>query len=118
GKMSLGGGGFGGGGLPYPSAGLQLWGGAIEERQLDTPSAPVDVKDDGTGAHRYAIIAVDVGGKRTAASREVQARGFATLRWDSVVGGDAYVILRDGKEIAGPLRVEGSQKIWTDPRER
>jgi len=23
--------------------------------------------------------------------------------------------LRDGREIAGPLRIEGSQKEWTDP---
>jgi hypothetical protein len=45
----------------------------------------------------------------------VKADGIATLRWDSAVGADAYVIVRDGREIAGPLRVEGSQKMWTDP---
>jgi hypothetical protein len=36
------------------------------------------------------------------------------LRWDSVPGGDSYVVVRDGKEIAGPMRAEGSQKVWED----
>lgn len=45
----------------------------------------------------------------------MKSAGLATLRWDSAVGADAYGILRDGREIAGPLRIEGSQKEWTDP---
>jgi hypothetical protein len=43
-----------------------------------------------------------------------RAGGLATLRWDSVPGADAYVVVRDGKERAGPLRIEGSHKEWSD----
>jgi hypothetical protein len=114
GKMSLGGGGYGGGGLPPPADALELWGGKLHEKPLRTPAAPTVVRDDGSGAHRYAIVAVGVQGERTPASEPVKAAGLATLRWDSVAGADAYVILRDGKPIAGPLRVEGSQKTWSD----
>jgi hypothetical protein len=39
---------------------------------------------------------------------------LAELRWESAAGADAYVIVRDGQEIAGPLRIEGSNKQWTD----
>ena len=44
--MSVGGGGYGGGGLPYPSEVLQLWGGAMHRRTIPTPEAPTVVKDD------------------------------------------------------------------------
>ncbi|MFN0053651.1 MAG: hypothetical protein ACKV0T_15840 [Planctomycetales bacterium] len=114
GKMSLGGGGYGGGGLPYPSDVLHLWGGKLHEEPLETPAPPVVVKDDGTGAHQYAIVAVGVQGTRTAASKPTRAGGKATLRWDSVPGADSYVILRDGQPVAGPLRAEGSRKQWVD----
>ena len=114
GMMSLGGGGYGGGGLPYPTEVLELWGGKIRQTAIPTPAAPAVVKHDGSGEHRYAIVAVGPAGNRTAPSPPVTAAGLATLRWDSVAGGDAYIILRDGKEIAGPLRAEGSQKQWTD----
>lgn len=114
GKMSLGGGGFGGGGLPYPQQVLELWGGKLAEKEIAVPAAPQILKDDGSGKHSYALIAVGPDGNRTKASAESQAKGLATLRWDSVNGADAYIIVRDGKEIAGPLRVEGSQKEWKD----
>jgi hypothetical protein len=114
GMMSLGGGGYGGGGLPYPSEVLQLWGGEMAKASIPVPGAPVIVSHDGSGEHQYAIIAVGVQGRRTAASPPAKARGLARLRWDSVPGGDAYVVLRDGKEVAGPLRAEGSQKEWAD----
>ena len=114
GKMSLGGGGYGGGGLPYPSEVLQLWGGEIKAAAMQTPERPVILKDDGAGEHEYAIIAVGVQGQRTPASPTAKAKGLASIRWDSVTGADAYLVLRDGKEIAGPLRIEGSQKVWTD----
>ena len=39
GMMALGGGGYGGGGLPYPSDVLQLWGGMIEQAALPTRSS-------------------------------------------------------------------------------
>ncbi len=114
GMMSLGGGGFGGGGLPYPKDVLQLWGGEVSQTAIATPAAPIVVSDDGSGEHAYAIAAVGVQGRRTAISKPVHAKGLARLRWDSVTGADAYLILRDGKELAGPLRIEGSQKEWID----
>jgi hypothetical protein len=114
GKMSLGGGGYGGGGLPYPKEVLELWGGEIRPVAISTPEAPVVLSDDGSGERQYAIIAVGVQGKRTLASPVAKAKGLARIRWDSVPGGDSYIVVRDGKEIAGPLRIEGSQKEWTD----
>ena len=114
GKMSLGGGGFGGGGLPPPAEALEVWGGSAVEHRVATPAAPTVLKDDGSGPHTYAVMAVDVRGDRTTASPPVAAAGRATLRWDSVPGADAYVILRDGRDVTGPIRVEGSQKEWSD----
>lgn len=118
GMMSLGGGGYGGGGLPYPSEVLQLWGGEMRAAAIPAPHSPRIVKDDGTGEHRYAIIAIGPQGARTKPSQAMKAQGLATLCWDSVVGADAYIILRDGKELAGPLRLEGAEKRWTDGGER
>jgi hypothetical protein len=114
GMMSIGGGGYGGGGLPYPSEVLQLWGGEMTKAAAPVPAAPKVLGDDGSGQHEYAIIAVAPQGRRTAISAATKAKGLARLRWDSVPGGDSYIIVRDGKEIAGPLRTEGSQKEWTD----
>jgi len=114
GKMSLGGGGFGGGGLPPAGEALELWGGRLREHPVATPAAPMVVKDDGSGRHTYAVVAVGVQGERTPASPPAVAAGLATLRWDSVTGGDAYVIVRDGRDATGPIRIEGSQKVWTD----
>ena len=112
--MSLGGGGYGGGGLPPPGEVLQLWGGEMRKADIAVPRPPIVLKDDGSGAREYAIIAVGVQGRRTAASRHAKAGGLATLRWDSVIGADAYIVVRDGKEITGPMRIEGSKKEWTD----
>lgn len=114
GKMSLGGGGFGGGGLPFPNEALELWGGKLQQNEMSKPEAPTVLKDDGSGEHRYAIIGVGVQGQRTAASPTVKAQGLAQLRWDSAIGADAYIVVRDNQEITGPIRIEGSQKIWTD----
>lgn len=118
GMMSLGGGGYGGGGLPYASEVLQLWGGSIQQASVSVPAPPTIANDDGSGDHDYALIAVGPQGRRTAASPPARARGLATLRWDSIPGADAFVVVRDGKEIAGPLRIEGAQKKWTDRPER
>jgi len=114
GMMSLGGGGYGGGGLPAPAKALELWGGEMQAHEIAVPTAPTVVKDDGTGEHRYAIVAGGVQGQRTAASPATKAAGLARLRWDSVPGADAYIVVRDGREVAGPLRIEGSQKEWAD----
>ena len=114
GMMSIGGGGFGGGGLPSPGEVLHLWGGTLRQEAIQTPDPPVVISDDGSGSHEYAIIGVGPQGSRTEASSATPAAGLATLAWGSVPGADSYVILRDGEEIAGPLRIEGSQKRWTD----
>src|SRR5688572_13169823 len=110
GMMSLGGGGFGGGGLPAPSEVLQIVGGAVKTMEVATPAAPVVLSDDGSGEREYAIIAVSAAGRRTPASPVARAKGLAKLRWDSVNGGDAYIVVRDGEEITPPIRIEGSQK--------
>ena len=112
--MSLGGGGFGGGGLPFATDVLQLVGGDLRRVPLTTPAAPEVLKDDASGAHRYAVIGVGVQGERTAASPTVEAQGRATLVWDSVAGADAYIVVRDKKEITQPIRIEGAKKVWTD----
>lgn len=117
GMMSIGGGGYGGGGLPYPSEVLQLWGGEMRRADVPTPTAPTVLNDDGSGDHQYAIIAIGPQGRRSAASRPTRARGLATLQWDSVPGGDSYLVIRDRREIAGPLRIEGSRKEWTDKQQ-
>ena len=114
GKMSIGGGGFGGGGLPYPSEVLQLWGGKMDAHPVGKPSAPRVVKDDGSGKHSYAIIAVSPSDQKSAASPVAQATGLAELQWDSVTGADSYIVLRDGKPVGEAMRIEGSQKRWTD----
>jgi hypothetical protein len=114
GRMSLGGGGYGGGGLPDPGEVLHLWGGEMRQSAVATPVAPTVLKDDSSGEHEYALIAVGPQGKRTPVSKAVKAAGLATLGWDSVPGADAYVVVRDGREITGLLRIEGSRKQWTD----
>ena len=118
GMMSLGGGGFGGGGLPYPSEVLQLWGGKMQEKPLERPAAPRVEKDDGSGAHTYALIALGPQGQRSAPSPEAKANGLAELAWDSVTGADSYIVLRDGKPAGDPVRIEGSQKHWADKAAR
>jgi type 1 glutamine amidotransferase len=114
GMMSLGGGGYGGGGLPAPTDVLQIWGGSLLQVPLSSPAVPLIVQDDGSGVHEYAVIAIAAQGRRSGVSHSVKARGRAKLRWDSVPGADAYIVVRDGKEITTPLRIEGAQKEWTD----
>jgi hypothetical protein len=114
GMMSIGGGGFGGGGLPYPSEVLQLWGGAMQSTPVPTPEAPTVIRDDGSGEHEYALMAVGPQGRRSGLSRSTRAKGIATIAWDNQAGADAFVVFRDGKEVAGPLRIEGARKEWSD----
>ena len=81
---------------------------------IGTAAAPTVVSDDGSREYQYSIVAVGVQGRRGAPSPSSNAKGLARLRWDNVTGADAYVIIRDGKEVTEPLRMEGSQKEWTD----
>lgn len=114
GKMSLGGGGFGGGGLNYPAEVLELWGGKLVEHPVTKPDAPQVLSDDGTGEHRYALIAIGPQGTSSAPSNSTIAKGRAKLAWPNQAGADAFIVVRDGKEIAGPLRIEGADKNWKD----
>lgn len=114
GRMSLGGGGFGSEGLPYPREVLEIWGGTLRQMPVGMPGTPVVLKDDGCGLRQYAVIAVGSQGSRSAPSGSVKSNGLATLQWDSAIGADSYIILRDGHEITPPIRVEGRQKTWTD----
>lgn len=116
GKMSIGGGGYGGGGLPYPAEVLQLWGGVINQMPMGKTPTPRVEKDDGSGEHSYALITVGPQGNRGNLSPPVTAKGFATLTWDSANGADAFIVVRDGLELPGILRIEGSEKRWTDKR--
>lgn len=118
GMMSVGGGGYGGGGLPSPDDVLQLWGGGLKQESLAAPSSPEVARDDGSGPREYALVAVGPQGLRSPASPVTRANGLATLGWDSVAGADAYLVLRDGEIVAGPLRIEGSRKEWADPGPR
>ena len=114
GMMSIGGGGYGGGGLPYPSDVLQLWGGALEQTTVPRPVAPTVVENDRSGEHEYALIAIGSQGRRSVVSPVVVATGRARLQWDSSPGADAYIVTRDGKEVTGLLRLEGAHKQWRD----
>src|SRR5262245_17118719 len=108
GMMSVGGGGYGGGGLPYPSEVLELWGGTMKQFPIPLPAPPDVVKDDGSGKHEYALIAIGPQGARSARSNAAKADGLATLEWSGDSGADSFVVVRDDKEYAGPLRIEGS----------
>ncbi len=115
GKMSLGGGGYGGGGLPYPREALEIWGGRLVSHALPAPPRPAVVRDDASGARHYVLIAVGADGVESPASPSARAGGRAQLRWDSVPGADAYLVIRDGRRIGGTLRMEGAVKEWRDP---
>ena len=117
GKMSLGGGGYGGGGLPYPEKVLQLWGGGFESNSLQTPKPPQVLSTDNSGKHTYQLIALGAQGNRSLPSDPLTAPGKAILQWDSVPGADAYLVVRDNQVVTEPLRIEGSQKQWEDSSE-
>ena len=85
----------------------------MQQFPLSPPQAPRVIRHDNSGKHTYALIAVGAQGNRSEPSREVIVNGLANLAWDSVNGADAYVVLKDGEEI-GPLRIEGSEKQWSD----
>jgi len=114
GRMSVGGRGYGGGGLPYPGEVIDLWGGTVHTHPLKSPAPPRVIKDDGTRDHRYSLIAVGPQGVRSPPSAATPSRGRAELAWDSVAGADSYIVVRDGKEVPDVLRIEGSEKRWKD----
>jgi hypothetical protein len=95
---------------------LELWGGVVVEHALAPPSGPAITQDDGSGKHSYALLAIDATGRRTKLSPAVQANGLAKLTWDNQPGADAFIVVRDGEEITGPLHLEGQKKVWEDRR--
>lgn len=115
GRMSVGGGGFGGGGLPYPENGIDVWGGALVEHAVkDAPK--LNLIDSRQGEpHKYQILAVDTRGITSSASPILESVGVAKLSWESVPGADGYIIVRDGRKYTDILRIEGATKIWQDP---
>ena len=72
------------------------------------------VKDDGSGEHRYAHHRRRPAGPAHGRLPPSRAEGSGDAPVGQRPGADAYVVVRDGKELAGPLRLEGSQKEWTD----
>jgi hypothetical protein len=91
-----------------------LWGGKLEQTAIPQPAAPEVIGDDSSGRHQYALVAIGPQGNRTSPSPAATAQGLARLEWESVAGADAYLVIRDGKEVAGPLRIEGARKHWSD----
>jgi hypothetical protein len=85
----------------------------MQQFALTRPQPPRIIEQDNSGKHSYALIPVGAQGDRSETSKEVIANGLASLAWDGVNGADAYIVLRDAKEI-GPMRMEGSEKWWTD----
>ncbi|HOE97760.1 MAG TPA: hypothetical protein PK847_14400 [Candidatus Sumerlaeota bacterium] len=114
GRMSVGGGGYGGGGLPSPTKVLELWGGEMQAQPLSPPQLPRIVAAEGSGENSYAIVALGAGGDRSQPSPAVTAQGLATLEWDSVPGADAYIVQRNGQDYSGTLWIEGALKRWRD----
>ena len=113
GMMSIGGGGYGGGGLPYPRRCCNC--GAERSRAIPSPHpraargprrrlGQAKLRDDRDRPQ----------GQRTPKSPAVVAGGYATLQFEGPAGADAFLVLRDDRVVAGPLRIEGSQKQWTD----
>ena len=115
GMMSLGGGGYGGGGLPYPSEVLQLWGGAIAAG--DDPHPGGADRGQGRRLGRAPTMRSSPSARRAVARPPPPPAGPGAWRRSAGTacpGADAYIVVRDGKERAGPLRMEGSRKEWTD----
>ena len=114
GMMSVGGGGYGGGGLPYPSEVLQLWGGVIAGGDDSHPGGA----DRGQGRRLARAPVCDHRGRRSGSSHEsLPGQPVPGTRDTSVgqrPGADSYLVVRDGKELGGPIRIEGSRKEWTD----
>ena len=95
---------------------FQLWGGEFQSQPVATPAAPCVARHDGSGKTTYSLVALGPQGTRSTPSPSIDAAGHATLRWDSVVGADAYLVLRNGQVITEPLRSRGIGKGVDRPR--
>jgi hypothetical protein len=88
----------------------------LRQHALPAPQAPAAVTEDDSGSHTYTLVALGPQGVRSAVSVPLETRGRALLKWDSVPGADSYVVLCDGEPVGPPVRIEGAEKRWRDPR--
>jgi hypothetical protein len=124
GAMSLGGGGFGGNGLPAPAYGFHLFGGNMRVQAVKPSPAPkaTAVGRAGDVQYVYQIVACDSKGHESEPSTATIIHGpksltnddFIRLQWDQCVGAETYLILRNGERLNLTFRGEGSVKNFDD----
>jgi hypothetical protein len=124
GSMALGGGGFGGNGLPAPAHGFHLFGGGMRIQAVRPPEQPrAEVIGNGDGEqYVYQIVACDSKGHESEPSVATVVRGprvlgqdeFIRLRWNQCVGAETYLILRNGRRLNLAFRGEGTVKSFDD----
>jgi hypothetical protein len=124
GAMSLGGGGFGGSGLPVPSYGFHLFGGGLRVQAVSVPGPPKLTVVGAAADQQYAyqIIARDSKGNETPAGAAsvidgpaaLTADNYIRVEWDQCPGAETYFILRNGRRLDLVFRGEGTRKTLHD----
>jgi hypothetical protein len=124
GSVSIGGGGYGGEGLPAPRYGFHLFGGQMRVQAVATPEAPklTVVGRAGNTRYEYRIVARDSKGNPTLAGPAATITGPDTLdgnnsiriQWAHCPGAETYHILRDGQRLDLDFRGEGTTKTAID----
>lgn len=125
GAAALGGGGFGGDGLPPPRYGFHLYGGGLRVQAVASPSAPTLslVGPAGTTRYEYRLVARDSKAHETppgppAVIENGPARldgdHAISLQWDRTEGAESYVVLRNGQRLDLVFRGEGTRKTFVD----
>ncbi|HEY7118402.1 MAG TPA: hypothetical protein VH475_17570 [Tepidisphaeraceae bacterium] len=124
GAMSLGGGGYGGDGLPAPRYGLHLFGGGMRLQAVATPEAPTIsvVGRAGNTRYEYRIVARDSKGNPTppgpAASivgpDTLDSNNYIKIQWSRSEGAETYHVLRNGQRLNLDFRGEGGMKTLHD----
>src|SRR5205823_5335495 len=109
GAMSLGGGGYGGDGLPPPNYGFNLFGGGSRVQAFHTPVAPVLSRNGVPGRTKYIyqIVARDSKGHETPPSLPAEILGAAALDehnfirigFERSAGAETYLIIRNGQRL-------------------
>ena len=124
GSMSLGGGGYGGEGLPAPRYGFHLFGGGLRVQAVATPEAPSlsVVGKAGATQYRYQIVARDSKGNSTMPGPaatiigpdKLDPQNAIRLRWSRSDGAETYYILRNDQRLDLEFRGEGTSKTFID----
>ena len=115
GMMSVGGGGYGGGGLPYPVRGAAALG--RRDAAGDDPDPGGADRGQGRRLGRRTSTRSSRSAPRAVARQPPRPAGPGDSRHfggTASRAADAYLVVRDGKELGGPIRIEGSRKEWTD----